>query len=171
MNLRQKLFYNPFQDVSKKLKLSYKNIEFPTTCHSETLQPPTHSPPHTPVCTIDVSCKQNRHVRLPLVEQLLTILMESFSHLTAHTRAEPNLSYHSNLISPLSYKSHSRLSAHTRVETNLAFKSGQSTLIQLSLSFDCAQESSTSFPGSFLSREKDPGWVWSRGNCILSTNK
>ena len=31
--------------------------------------------------------------------------------------------------------------------------------------------SSTSFPRSSLSREKDPGWVWSRGTQILSGDK
>ena len=29
----------------------------------------------------------------------------------------------------------------------------------------------TSFPGSSLSREKDPGWVWSRGTQILGGDK
>ena len=29
----------------------------------------------------------------------------------------------------------------------------------------------TSFPGFFLSREKDLGWVWSRANYILGGNK
>ena len=29
----------------------------------------------------------------------------------------------------------------------------------------------TSLPGSFLSREKDPGWVWSRATQILGGNK
>ena len=30
---------------------------------------------------------------------------------------------------------------------------------------------STLFPVSFLAREKDPGWVWSRGTHILSASK
>ena len=29
----------------------------------------------------------------------------------------------------------------------------------------------TSFPGSFLSREKDSGWVWSGGTKILGGKK
>ena len=31
--------------------------------------------------------------------------------------------------------------------------------------------SATAFPGSFLSREKDPGWVWSRATQILGGSK
>ena len=34
-----------------------------------------------------------------------------------------------------------------------------------------AKESSASFPGSSLCREKDLGWVWSRGTHIQVANK
>ena len=45
MNLRQKSFYIPFQDVFKKSKMFLAKIsDFPTTCTRETSQPPNPHP-------------------------------------------------------------------------------------------------------------------------------
>ena len=63
MNFRQKLFYIPFQDaVSKNFKIFNQTFEFSYDVSQRNV---TAAKVYPPKREIDVSCLQNRYVRLP----------------------------------------------------------------------------------------------------------
>ena len=45
------------------------------------------------------------------------------------------------------------------------------SIMQKVLKWFCMKRHTTLFPGSFLSQEKDPGWLWSHATQIIGGNK